>query len=57
MYVQGKLKHEAEENLLNILFTGINLLNIILMDCYAILGVASKHVIFVLSHICVGAHC
>jgi len=47
MYVQGKLKHVVEENLLNILFTGINLLNVILMDCsYAILGIASKTVIF-----------
>jgi hypothetical protein len=47
MYVQGKLKHVVEENLLNILFTGINLLNVIPMDCsYAILGIASKTVIF-----------
>jgi hypothetical protein len=55
MCVLDKLQHVAEENLLNILFTRTSLFNAILM--YATLGVPGKPLSFVLSYICVAAHC
>ena len=55
MCLLDKLQHVAEKNLLNILFTGISLFNVILM--YATLGVAGKPLSFVLSYICVADHC
>ena len=53
MCLLGKLQHVAEENLLNILFTGISLFKVILM--YATLGIAGKPLCFLT--FCDADHC